>query len=54
MHKYEGQLQGLAFGRLVDKVAIISGAGRGIGRTTAIGFARLGSRLTLLDMDEPA
>ncbi|MEN8208661.1 MAG: SDR family NAD(P)-dependent oxidoreductase [Candidatus Fermentibacteria bacterium] len=35
-----------------DAVAVITGAGRGIGRATAITFARLGARLVLADIDE--
>jgi len=37
-------------GALDGKVAIITGAATGIGRATAIGFARAGARLTLADM----
>ena len=39
-------------GRLEDKVAIITGAASGIGRATALLFAREGARLTLADLDE--
>jgi NAD(P)-dependent dehydrogenase (short-subunit alcohol dehydrogenase family) len=38
--------------RLQDKVAIITGAASGIGRATAILFAREGARLVLNDIDE--
>ncbi len=39
--------------RLQDKVAIVTGAASGIGRATAILFAREGARLILNDIDEP-
>ena len=39
-------------GRLADKVVIITGAGRGIGRTAAVLFAGEGARLALVDIDE--
>jgi len=42
---------GLAEGALADKVAIISGAGTGIGRATAHWFARLGAKLVLCGRD---
>lgn len=37
--------------RLKDKVAIITGAGRGIGLTTAQTFAREGAKVVLCDLD---
>jgi NAD(P)-dependent dehydrogenase (short-subunit alcohol dehydrogenase family) len=37
--------------RLQDKVAIVTGAASGIGRSTAILFAREGARLVLIDID---
>jgi NAD(P)-dependent dehydrogenase (short-subunit alcohol dehydrogenase family) len=40
--------------RLQGKVAIISGAGSGIGQATARLFAREGAQLVLNDVDEPA
>ncbi len=40
--------------RLTDRVAVITGAARGIGRATAETFAREGARLALWDTDEEA
>jgi 3-oxoacyl-[acyl-carrier protein] reductase len=37
--------------RLKDKVAIITGAGKGIGRATALKFAKEGARVIVCDMD---
>jgi 3-oxoacyl-[acyl-carrier protein] reductase len=37
--------------RLQDKVAIITGAGRGIGRATSIKFATEGAKVVVCDMD---
>ena len=39
--------------RLKDKVAIVTGAGRGIGLVTAQTFAREGARVALCDLDLP-
>jgi 3alpha(or 20beta)-hydroxysteroid dehydrogenase len=39
---------------LRDKVAVITGAGGGIGRATALEFARRGAALFLVDLDEAA
>ncbi len=41
-------------GRLADKVSIITGAASGIGRATAVLFAREGSAVVLADMQENA
>ncbi len=38
--------------RLKDKVSIITGAGRGIGRETALAFAREGARVVVAERDE--
>ena len=38
-------------GRLKDRVAIISGAASGIGKATAVLFAKEGARLALADID---
>lgn len=37
---------------LKDRVALITGAGNGIGRATAVRFAREGARLVIADLDE--
>ncbi|HEV8245698.1 MAG TPA: SDR family NAD(P)-dependent oxidoreductase, partial [Polyangiaceae bacterium] len=39
------------FDRLDDKVAVITGAASGIGRATALSFAREGAALGLCDVD---
>ncbi len=41
-------------GRLQDKVAIITGAGHGIGRAYAKRFAEEGARVVIAEIDEPA
>ena len=40
--------------RLKDKVAIITGAGRGIGQATAVKFAREGAKVVVCDLSEEA
>ncbi len=40
-------------GRLDGKVAIVTGAASGFGRTTAIRFAREGARVVVVDLDGP-
>ena len=39
---------------LQNHIAVITGAGSGIGRAIAIGYAREGARIVLLDRDENA
>ncbi len=39
---------------LQDRVAVITGAGSGIGRATAFAMARRGARLALADIDGAA
>jgi NAD(P)-dependent dehydrogenase (short-subunit alcohol dehydrogenase family) len=41
-------------GRLANKVALITGAGMGMGREAAILFAREGARIVVCDIDEAA
>ena len=39
---------------LQNHIAVVTGAGSGIGRAIAIGYAREGARVVLLDMNEKA
>jgi NAD(P)-dependent dehydrogenase (short-subunit alcohol dehydrogenase family) len=39
-------------GSIRDKVAVVTGAGSGIGRALAVGLARRGARLAISDVDE--
>ena len=41
-------------GRLANKVALITGAGSGIGRESALLFAREGARVVVVDVNDPA
>lgn len=41
-------------GTFKSKVALVTGAGRGLGRVTALAFAREGARVVVADIDEPS
>ena len=45
---------GNAGGRLLDKVAVITGAASGIGREIALTFAREGAKVVIADLDQKA
>ena len=36
-----------------DKVVVVTGASRGLGRVTALGFARAGAKIAISDIDDP-
>jgi len=38
--------------KLVDRIAVVTGAGSGIGRATALMFAREGARVAVVDLEE--
>jgi 3-oxoacyl-[acyl-carrier protein] reductase len=38
--------------KLMDRIAVVTGAGSGIGRATALMFAREGARVTVVDLEE--
>jgi NAD(P)-dependent dehydrogenase (short-subunit alcohol dehydrogenase family) len=50
----DNEAGGPTMARLADKVAFITGAGTGIGRATAVLFAREGARVAIAEIDEAA
>ena len=41
-------------GRLKDKIAVITGSGKGLGEAIALLFSREGAKIVVFDIDEPA
>ena len=41
-------------GRLKDKIAVITGSGKGLGEAMALLFSREGAKIVVFDIDEPA
>ena len=39
--------------KLADKTVVVTGAGSGIGRATALAFAQHGARVAVCDVDQP-
>jgi NAD(P)-dependent dehydrogenase (short-subunit alcohol dehydrogenase family) len=50
----DNEAGGTTMARLADKVAFITGAGTGIGRATAVRFAREGAHVAIAEIDEAA
>ncbi len=47
-------VRGSGAGRYTDAVVVVTGAGSGIGRETALAFAELGAHVVVADRDEPS
>src|ERR1700759_3315135 len=50
----ERKKRGNAMPLLANHIAVVTGAGSGIGRAIAAGYAKEGARVVLLDIDEKA
>src|SRR6516164_1280502 len=50
----KGGSHGATYMRLTEKVSIITGAGQGIGRATALKFASEGARVAVCDINQAA